>query len=907
MKTMKHFFSGFIFILTIITFSPHIGDAINYVCIDPGHGGQYSGAVGQNFGTLEKNANLKVGLALRDSLNTLGYPDSTIYTFMTRKTDETVSNPRRAEIAMGDNEYGKKANQFIVIHHNGSDNDTINYIMTIWCSYVYEIPGDTIERDTREDLAERVQAKMVETLGYREASERLKDSCLTVLEYTSMISAYPEVSFITCRKIDSLFYYDSLTYPKKEAGGIYRGWRQYIEDDPIIVIRNHFGGGYVLVDGIYRESPFHGCWYPGEQHTIKALNQWWGDNYYYCKWSDWGEQQHTIWVGFMDWVYTAYFSYDHYYVNVTYPYGGQSYEVGKNMRIYWSADPGVYDPPYCWWTLVDIYLSRNGGYSFNDTIVTNYPMMGFSSDHYDWTVSGLSSNQCRIKIVAHDDACNLDDDVSDYNFALTYKVTIGSPKAGEEWEIGNTYPVKWTASTGHNNSTLIDIKLSRNGGTSWETIANNLPNTEEYKWLVIGNLSDNCLVKVRAHDSAGNSAEAISGAFAITYKVTLISPERLMCVGWGWIIRCEVSPGQNTTTVIDFYLSRDGGATWPEYLGSRPYSHTPWGDDTLIWWVTPPSTNQAKVKLNAHDSYGHTAVYICPYEFTICGGCVRGDIPPRGSEVPDGRFYTVCDAVGFAWWWVDSSSACDPDPVYGISPCDVNCDGRVSLGDLIYLVRIICGDFYPCDTGPPYSSGPPPYAGEIEVKAKENTISVSSDYPLGVMAFDFNTDGAAINPVLIVPNMQLKTSAQNGKLRVLVWNENGESIPPGTQDIFTISGNAELVSVGAAGYDNKELKANITGEITPSRYALSQNYPNPFNPQTQIEFSLAKASKVCLVIYNLLGQTVITLLDKTLPPGKHVIDWNGGDESGQKVASGIYFYHLQTGEFNEVRKMVLMK
>lgn len=910
MKTIKYFFNGFIFVLAVITFSPNICGAINYVCIDPGHGGTASGSVGGAFGTLEKNANLKVALALKDTLEISGYPDTVIKVIMTRQIDTTLSFQRRAEIAMGDNRDSARANQFIVIHHNGSDNDTINYTMTIWCPYVYEIPGDTTDRDTSVALAERVQAKMVEVLGYREASERLKDSCLYVLEHTSMISAYPEVSFITCRKIDSLFYYDSLSYPKKEASGIYRGWYQYIEDDPIVVIRNHFGGGWVWVDGIYRESPFHGCWRHDEYHTIGAFDQWWGDNYYYCKWSDWGAQYHGFWVGFVDEVRSAYFSYDGYYVHVDYPNGGQSYEVGKNMQIRWSADPGVYDPPYCWWTYVDIYLSRNGGSSFHDTIVTNYPMMGFSSDDYDWTVNGTASSQCRIKIVAHDDACNQDDDVSDYNFAISYRATVESPHAGDEWDIGRQHPIKWTASPGHNSTSLVDIYLSRNGGSTWETLLTDVPfDTIAYPWdpegkiywLVSGNTSNNCRIKIRVHDSVGNNVEAVSGTFSVTYKVTLILPEHFMCVGWRWIIRCEVSPGQGTTTVVDFYLSRDGGATWPEYLGSRPYNRTPWGDDTLSWPVVPPPTNQAQIKLYAHDNFGHTAEYITPYEFTICGGCVRGDIRK------DGVFYNISDAVTFARWWVDSSSACDPDPVYGISPCDVNCDGKVSLSDLIILVRIMLGDISPCDTGPPYGPGSPPYAGEIEVQANENIISVSSDYPLGAMAFDFTTDGTAANPVLIVPNMQLKTSVQNGKLRVLVWNENGESIPSGTQDLFNISGSVELVSVRAAGDDGKEFKANIMSDMTPSTYALSQNHPNPFNPQTQIEFSLAEVSRVSLVIYNLLGQKVITLLDKTLPPGKYVINWNGEDESRQKVASGIYFYRLQAGKYNEARRMTLLK
>lgn len=122
------------------------------------------------------------------------------------------------------------------------------------------------------------------------------------------------------------------------------------------------------------------------------------------------------------------------------------------------------------------------------------------------------------------------------------------------------------------------------------------------------------------------------------------------------------------------------------------------------------------------------------------------------------------------------------------------------------------------------------------------------------------------------------------------------SIEPGKVRDFVFKSNGYYITDNLA-------KATTT----PSSQELQQNYPNPFNPQTQIEFSLAKPSKVSLVIYNLLGQTVITLLDKTLPPGKHVINWNGGDESGQKVASGIYFYRLQAGEYNEIRKMVIVK
>ncbi len=91
-------------------------------------------------------------------------------------------------------------------------------------------------------------------------------------------------------------------------------------------------------------------------------------------------------------------------------------------------------------------------------------------------------------------------------------------------------------------------------------------------------------------------------------------------------------------------------------------------------------------------------------------------------------------------------------------------------------------------------------------------------------------------------------------------------------------------------------------ESFPSSYHLSQNYPNPFNPSTKINFSLPKATTVKLDIYNILGQKVTTLIDNQLPPGEHTVTWNAANR-----VSGIYFYRLQTDDFVDSKKMVLVR
>jgi len=96
------------------------------------------------------------------------------------------------------------------------------------------------------------------------------------------------------------------------------------------------------------------------------------------------------------------------------------------------------------------------------------------------------------------------------------------------------------------------------------------------------------------------------------------------------------------------------------------------------------------------------------------------------------------------------------------------------------------------------------------------------------------------------------------------------------------------------------------GEI-PLHFALEQNYPNPFNPSTTIKYAIAKSADVSVSIFNVRGQKVVTLVNQKQPAGSYSIVWNGRDTNGNVVASGIYLYQIQAGEFVESRKMQLVK
>ncbi|MBE9511811.1 MAG: C10 family peptidase, partial [Bacteroidetes bacterium] len=105
----------------------------------------------------------------------------------------------------------------------------------------------------------------------------------------------------------------------------------------------------------------------------------------------------------------------------------------------------------------------------------------------------------------------------------------------------------------------------------------------------------------------------------------------------------------------------------------------------------------------------------------------------------------------------------------------------------------------------------------------------------------------------------------------------------------------------------KEEFETVENEI-PEVMNLPQNYPNPFNPETTISFTATESTKITeITIYNNNGQKVNTLVSKILPAGEHSVVWNGTDNTGNKVSSGIYYYKMTNGKFTDIKKMLMIK
>jgi len=107
-------------------------------------------------------------------------------------------------------------------------------------------------------------------------------------------------------------------------------------------------------------------------------------------------------------------------------------------------------------------------------------------------------------------------------------------------------------------------------------------------------------------------------------------------------------------------------------------------------------------------------------------------------------------------------------------------------------------------------------------------------------------------------------------------------------------------------FDN-EVNDDVSGDVIPKSYNLAQNFPNPFNPSTSIKFDMKEKGFVALKVYNVAGQLVRTLVNDTKDAGSHTITWDGKNNRGGAVASGIYFYKMETKDFSQTKKMVMLR
>ena len=278
----------------------------------------------------------------------------------------------------------------------------------------------------------------------------------------------------------------------------------------------------------------------------------------------------------------------------------------------------------------------------------------------------------------------------------------------------------------------------------------------------------------------------------------------------------------------------------------------------------------------------------CPVPFIrLFGGgvdiiCVN-DIDDRGDVNLNGIMNEIADAVVFTNYFIYGLSAFTINVEGQIAATEINGDGvPLTVGDLVYLIRVIVGDAMPL---PPMKVAPVIESNVIAGR----TVTMDAEIGAALFVFEGKADVSLAEGAL---GMDLKADYVDGVTRALVYSFSEGTVASGA--ILNTNGN--LISVEAADYNGNA----ITTTIVPAEFSLS-NYPNPFNPTTTVEMSLPVASDWTLSIYNVVGQRVAEYSGYN-EAGRVLVEFDG---SG--LASGVYFYKVEAGQFSATKKMLLLK
>ncbi|MEE9442183.1 MAG: FG-GAP-like repeat-containing protein [candidate division Zixibacteria bacterium] len=262
-------------------------------------------------------------------------------------------------------------------------------------------------------------------------------------------------------------------------------------------------------------------------------------------------------------------------------------------------------------------------------------------------------------------------------------------------------------------------------------------------------------------------------------------------------------------------------------------------------------------------------------------------------------------------------------PPIPIQAGDANTDENVNVGDVVYLINYIFRHGPPPNAKPKTSTSPVYYYTE-EIPGKNGTefrLYLNSDVALGGVQCEFYDRGEylTISDVQIgelVEGLDLYGGKSGKSYRFgIVDLEGAGEVRAGEGALLSLTYDRalsfEMNSFMVFDKFGNELPVyNGHGnkpDVLPSHYSLEQNYPNPFNPSTTIKYAIANEGHVKLSIYNVLGQKVVDLVNTNQKPGAYTVIWDGNNNAGSAVASGVYFYRLKTEVYTDSKKMILLK
>ncbi|MFZ0388962.1 MAG: FlgD immunoglobulin-like domain containing protein, partial [Calditrichia bacterium] len=186
-------------------------------------------------------------------------------------------------------------------------------------------------------------------------------------------------------------------------------------------------------------------------------------------------------------------------------------------------------------------------------------------------------------------------------------------------------------------------------------------------------------------------------------------------------------------------------------------------------------------------------------------------------------------------------------------------------------------------------------------------IAIGQTDALSLWDLDAAAGGSSQMMKMLEPSSGVIAPGDNTDLMIRMYGVDPAQRDTMMTGIVSIESNDPVLPVVEVMVYDSVLTAIGDMDQLPTTFDISQNYPNPFNPSTTIKFQVPQVTDVKLMIYNVLGQKVRTLVNRSVEPGRYQAVWDGRNDLGVQVASGVYVYRFEAADYVKVQKMMLMK
>lgn len=486
---------------------------------------------------------------------------------------------------------------------------------------------------------------------------------------------------------------------------------------------------------------------------------------------------------------------------------------------------------------------------------------------------------------------------------------LSAPTGGETWVTGETNAITWTATDTNFATNPIRLEYSLNGGSSYTAISAATANNSSYNWLIPAIASTDARVRITATDSFGISGQSTSPAnltFAGGYNVSVGSDSIP-----GAIIYANGS-ATGYTTPHTFISPRGTNVTYTVTKTDYVWKLATGSESNVITNLTGSKNIVFEGTFTRVDPVNPGFIYTGDPNIPITGvastvadlnvplpslslvGAIvmvfTGDTPSDLTvTVPDGTWYVVA-------YYENAWHQSNPYPANGHQdvllaniPFSAKSDIPVIIDDVDGTLPVELNLFTAYAT----------QNNSIQLDWVTQSETGVSGYYIYRSISDNLYSADVVSPLIPAQNTSTEQSYRYTDYEVTpgIWYYWLQNIDIDQQMAFHGS-----ISVTLTDNDG-----NNGAPVTPRLTSLNSIFPNPFNPVTTIAFGLARSEQVTLEIYNIKGSKVRTVVAGNLSGGTYRRIWNGTDDNGGALSSGIYFLRMTAGKYSSTAKLVLLK